>query len=54
MQVNKEKCVGCGCCASGICPMDAIKIVDGKSEIDQTKCVNCGTCASMCPLNAIM
>ena len=52
MQVDKNLCVGCGACC-GVCPVGAITLKDGKSEIDQTKCVNCGTCASMCPMSAI-
>lgn len=53
MQVDKSKCVGCGSCCSGICPMNAISLVDGKAEIDQSKCINCQTCASLCPMQAI-
>lgn len=52
MKVDKNLCVGCGACG-GVCPVGAITLKDGKSEIDQTKCVNCGTCASICPLQAI-
>lgn len=52
MKVDKNLCVGCGACC-GVCPVSAITLKDGKSEIDQTKCVNCGTCASICPLQAI-
>lgn len=53
MQVDKSKCVGCGTCCSGICPVNAIKLVKGKAEIDRNTCISCGTCASMCPLQAI-
>lgn len=53
MQVDKSKCVGCGSCCSGICPMNAISLVNGKAEIDQSKCINCQTCASLCPMQAI-
>lgn len=53
MQVDKTKCVGCGSCCAGICPMNAISLKDGKADIDQSKCVNCQTCASLCPMQAI-
>jgi len=53
MKVNKIGCVGCGTCCSGICPANAIKLVDGKAEIDQSACLHCGTCASICPMQAI-
>ena len=52
MQVNKDICVGCGSC-TGVCPAMAIKLVDGKAEIDQSACLHCGTCASICPMQAI-
>lgn len=48
----KKRCTGCGKCEN-ICRNSAIKISDGKSEIDRQKCVSCGKCAEMCPGNAI-
>lgn len=53
MKVDQAKCVGCGSCCSGICPMNAISLIDGKAQIDQSKCVSCQTCANLCPLQAI-
>ena len=50
--VDKEKCIGCGACAS-LCPVGAITLVDGKSQIDEGKCIKCGTCESVCPVEAI-
>ena len=37
-----------------VCPKDAIRIVQGKSVIDQDKCVKCGRCVGECPYNAII
>lgn len=51
-KVNADVCVGCGAC-EGSCPMGAIKIVDGKSQIDEGACVDCGTCVGTCPVEAI-
>lgn len=53
MKVDKNLCVGCGCCCNGICPVAAIQLKEGKAEIDQSKCVNCGTCKGMCCMGAI-
>jgi len=50
-KVNKEKCNGCGECVD-ICGFDAIKIVDGKAEINDD-CVECGACVFRCPNKAI-
>lgn len=36
-----------------VCPKGAIKIVHGKSVIDQDKCIKCGRCQTVCPYNAI-
>ena len=37
-----------------VCPKDAIKMVKGRSIIDQDKCIKCGKCASACPYNAVV
>jgi len=44
VEIDKEKCVGCGNCHA-ICPMGAISLdVDGKSVVNQDECVECSTC----------
>ena len=50
-----DVCEGClaNPCAN-VCPKGAIKIVNGKSIINQELCVHCGKCASICPYNAII
>lgn len=50
--VDKEKCIGCGAC-EGVCPVSAIKLEDGKSQIDDEICIRCGTCEGICPVEAI-
>ena len=51
VKVNTDKCVGCKSCMKLGCP--AIRIVDGKAQIDDTLCVGCHVCEQMCRLNAI-
>ena len=44
MDIDKDKCVGCGSCHA-ICPMGAISLDrDGKSIVSQDECVECSTC----------
>ncbi|MCQ2564317.1 MAG: 4Fe-4S binding protein [Clostridia bacterium] len=50
--VDTNACIGCGSCAA-ICPVGAIKLVDGKAKINAKKCIKCGSCASFCPVGAI-
>ena len=47
-------CRGCVAhpCAE-VCPKGAVKIVKGRSIIDQEKCIRCGKCKSVCPYDAI-
>lgn len=58
MEIDKEKCIGCGECRP-YCTVSAIAIVEwgGKciSEVNQEECVECGVClrASICPTEAI-
>ncbi len=51
-KIDKEKCVGCETCV-GQCPVEAIKIVDGKAEVNADDCVSCGACKDACPCEAI-
>lgn len=51
-QVNKEECIGCGCCIK-ICAHDAPSISGKKAYIDQAKCVGCGRCIGVCPMDAV-
>lgn len=48
---SDENCVGCGTCER-VCPMNNIKIVDGKSVIGDV-CTMCLACFHWCPVEAI-
>jgi ferredoxin len=44
MEIDKQKCVGCGNCHA-VCTMGAIYLEeDGKSAVNQDECVECNTC----------
>lgn len=45
-------CKGCGICINN-CPAEAIRLHDGKAEVDEDKCIMCGHCASVCPQFAL-
>lgn len=53
VQVDAEKCVGCGNCARA-CPFGAIRVTDGKAQVDQAACRGCRACTSACPTGAIL
>lgn len=49
-----NKCMGCVAHpCNEVCPRDAIRMVNGKSVIDQDKCIKCGKCKAICPYDAI-
>jgi len=54
VEVNKEKCIGCGVCTT-VCPVSAIILSDGDeyTVIDHDLCMECFTCVETCPQEAI-
>lgn len=52
VQINVEKCVGCGRCVK-VCPQHALSLIDGKSHVDVSKCIGCFECITVCPPKAI-
>jgi len=51
-EVDADLCVGCGVCEDR-CNMDAIEVIDDKSEINLERCIGCGVCVPTCPQDAI-
>ncbi|MBD3252201.1 4Fe-4S dicluster domain-containing protein [Candidatus Pacearchaeota archaeon] len=50
--VDEDKCVGCRICIDR-CPVNAIKMENGKAVIDMKKCIRCKKCHWLCPRKAI-
>ena len=53
LTVLKDKCTGCGDCVK-VCPVEAIKLKDGKAVIDAGECIECDACIDECPTEAII
>lgn len=52
MNIEKEKCIGCGLCVSDCFATD-IELIDGKAIMKNTACFKCGHCIAICPKNAV-
>lgn len=53
IEINEEKCVGCGLCA-GACEQGAIQMIDGKAKLmSDSYCDGLGMCLPSCPVDAI-
>ncbi|OKY77319.1 MAG: Ferredoxin [Candidatus Methanohalarchaeum thermophilum] len=53
IEIDQEKCTGCGQCVKG-CPEGAIQIIDGKAYlVNENYCDGLGACIGECPEDAI-
>lgn len=46
------KCDFCGCCV-GVCPEDAIELLESDIRIIDERCTNCRKCVWACPWDVI-
>lgn len=51
VRLDTEKCKGCTNCIKR-CPMEAIRVHDGKATIMEERCIDCGECIRCCPNHA--
>ncbi|MDP4282306.1 MAG: [Fe-Fe] hydrogenase large subunit C-terminal domain-containing protein [Bacteroidota bacterium] len=47
-----DMCIGCSHCMN-ICPVEAIRVREGKARLIPNRCVDCGECYRVCPVGAI-
>lgn len=53
LDVDREKCTGCGMCVT-VCPHAVFEIHERKARImDRDGCMECGACGLNCPVEAI-
>ncbi len=51
VRLDYDKCQGCTNCIKH-CPMEAIRVNDGKAKITQERCIDCGECIRVCQNHA--
>ena len=53
LQLNEEKCNGCGMCTL-VCPHEVFALSQHKSKIlNRDRCMECGACAKNCSTGAL-
>lgn len=53
LQLNNEKCSGCGMCMV-VCPHEVFSMNNGRIQIEnKDECMECGACAKNCPTEAL-
>jgi NAD-dependent dihydropyrimidine dehydrogenase PreA subunit len=53
LELNEEKCVGCGMCLM-VCPHAVFSVLNSHAQItDRDACMECGACARNCPSGAV-
>lgn len=50
--LDKDKCRGCTNCIR-VCPMEAMRVHNGKAYVISNRCIDCGECVRKCPYHAI-
>ncbi len=49
--LDEDSCKGCTICVTG-CPVEAIRVRNGKARILEERCIDCGECIRRCPNRA--
>jgi formate hydrogenlyase subunit 6/NADH:ubiquinone oxidoreductase subunit I len=52
VSIKNEACQGCGTCLNR-CPMDALRLDEGKVASHDGRCIGCGLCVSTCPSHSL-
>ena len=52
VQIDQEKCNGCGMCVD-VCPLQSISLENDKAKVDKDTCTECEQCVDECPNKAI-
>lgn len=52
MLVDESRCLYCGGCV-GVCPVDALTLLEITLQVDEEKCTKCGICVKFCPVGAL-
>ncbi len=52
IRIDREKCCNCGGCV-GVCPDDALVLMDTELKVNIEKCTLCRHCLLFCPVEAI-
>lgn len=52
IQINQEKCIGCGACVADCFPNDIVLKADKAIPLNRS-CIKCGHCIAICPVAAV-